>query len=112
MSHDRQLLGQIKSQIPRFARELTQGWGKVKARFAREMLYGIQAAGGFVRENEQIQRALEVVTTATERRGIVTIDRGGDRRMIFKWLIDSPSRSTYACAPTWPCATYTCWCVR
>lgn len=44
MSQDKKLGSKIKSQISRFAGQLTQGWDKVRRRFVGEMLYGIQAA--------------------------------------------------------------------
>lgn len=54
-------------------------------------LYGelySQNAEGFESENAQLLRAIRTVTKATEKQGIVAIDRGGDRRSILIPLID------------------------
>ena len=44
MREDSRLRGKVKAQITRFASHLSAGWTKPLRRFAREMLYGIQAA--------------------------------------------------------------------
>lgn len=58
-------------------------------------LYGelySQEAEGFRSENAQILKAIDAVTEATEKRGIVAIDRGGDRASIIKPLLDRELR--------------------
>ena len=55
-------------------------------------LYGelySQKAKGFVSENARMLDAIKTVTEATAGRGIVAIDRGGDRRTIIIPLIDN-----------------------
>lgn len=54
-------------------------------------LYSVEAVG-FRSENEEILRAIFHVMKATKRRGIVAIDRGGDRREILLPLIDGKIR--------------------
>ncbi len=44
MGDDSRLRGKVKAQITRFASQWSAGWRKPLRRFAREMLYGIQAA--------------------------------------------------------------------
>ena len=58
-------------------------------------LYGelySQNAEGFHSENAQILKAVNTVAKATERRGIVAIDRGGDRRSLLIPLIKNGLR--------------------
>ena len=50
------------------------------------------SAEHFQSENAEMLRAIERVSQATDRRGIWTIDRGGDRREILKPLIDNQLR--------------------
>jgi len=49
-------------------------------------LYAVSAEG-FKSENEQIFRAMDTVSEATDRRGIFAIDRGGDRWEILNFLL-------------------------
>lgn len=54
-------------------------------------LYGelySQDAPDFVSENAQILKAVDVVTEATKGRGIITIDRGGDRYKLLNPFLD------------------------
>jgi len=54
-------------------------------------LYGelyAAAAEGFRSENDQIFRAIEAVSDATDRGGIYAIDRGGDRWEILNFLLE------------------------
>jgi hypothetical protein len=54
-------------------------------------LYGelySQLAPDFESENTQILKAIEVVSSATKGRGIVAIDRGGDRYKLLNPLLD------------------------
>jgi len=44
MSQDSKLTSKVKTQMTRFVRRLTQGWGRVEGRFVSEMIYGLQAA--------------------------------------------------------------------
>jgi hypothetical protein len=46
----------------------------------------------FISENDQLIRAMEMVRQACPERGIVAIDRGGDRPTLFKYLIDNKMR--------------------
>lgn len=58
-------------------------------------LYGelyAQKAEGFVSENDQLLRAINAVSSTTEKKGIFAIDRGGDRRKIIIPLIDNELR--------------------
>ena len=53
-------------------------------------LYGelyAASAEGFKSENEQIFRAMETVSEATDGRGVYAIDRGGDRWEILNFLL-------------------------
>jgi hypothetical protein len=45
-------------------------------------------APDFVSENEEIDRAVEMVSSYTGGRGVWVIDRGGDRRKLFDPLLD------------------------
>lgn len=51
-----------------------------------------QNAEDFDSENEQMLKAIRMVSAATGGKGIVTIDRGGDRRKLLKPLIDKDLR--------------------
>lgn len=53
-----------------------------------------QNAPDFVSENSELLDAMKRVSNATEGRGIFVIDRGGDRRSLYKGLLNeqSPSR--------------------
>jgi len=58
-------------------------------------LYGelySQEAEDFVSENDQILKAIRAVMAATRKKGIVVIDRGGDRREILIPLLDDGLR--------------------
>jgi hypothetical protein len=58
-------------------------------------LYGelySQDAPDFVSENTQILKAIDVVTEATKGRGIIAIDRGGDRYKLLNPLLDRKLR--------------------
>jgi len=44
MGEDSRLRGKVKGQMTRFASQLSAGWTKPLRRFAREMVYGIQAS--------------------------------------------------------------------
>lgn len=46
-----------------------------------------QKAPDFVSENEEVRKASEAVLEATEGRGIVVIDRGGDREKLMRPLL-------------------------
>jgi hypothetical protein len=46
-----------------------------------------QEARDFVSENDEILKAIRLVSTAVERRGIWVIDRGGDRGLLYKELV-------------------------
>ena len=48
-----------------------------------------QNANNFVSENDQILRACLDIARATGKKGIITIDRGGDRRKILIPLLDN-----------------------
>jgi hypothetical protein len=53
-------------------------------------LYGrlySQRAPGHQSENEEIEQALTMVSSATEKRGIWVIDRGGDREELYQYLL-------------------------
>jgi hypothetical protein len=50
------------------------------------------AAEGFQSENAEMLRAIERVSQATAKRGIWTIDRGGDRRKILIPMLDQQLR--------------------
>jgi len=39
-------------------------------------------------ENAEIQRAIRIVSEATQKRGVWVLDRGGDRRQLFHYLLD------------------------
>ncbi len=39
-------------------------------------------------ENAEIERALRVVSEATQKRGVWVLDRGGDRRQLYGYLLD------------------------
>jgi hypothetical protein len=39
-------------------------------------------------ENAEIERAIRIVSKATEKRGVWVLDRGGDRRQLFHYLLD------------------------
>lgn len=55
-------------------------------------LYGelyAQEAEDFASENEQMLKAVSLVSAATEKKGIWAIDRGGDRRAIIFPLMDN-----------------------
>ncbi len=52
-----------------------------------QQLYS-QQAPDFVSENAQILQAIDMVSQATQRRGIWVIDRGGDRNVLFNRLLD------------------------
>ena len=47
-----------------------------------------QNAGDFVSENHELLDAIMKVSRATEGRGIFVLDRGGDRRRLYKQLLD------------------------
>jgi len=47
-----------------------------------------QVAPGFVSENEEILRAVELIGRHTQGRGIWVMDRGGDRRRLYHPLLD------------------------
>jgi hypothetical protein len=54
-------------------------------------LYGrlySQRAPDHQSENAEIQRAMRVVSEATEKRGVWVLDRGGDRGQVFHYLLD------------------------
>jgi hypothetical protein len=53
-------------------------------------LYGelySQSAIDFISENEEIFKAIRLVSRATEKRGVWVIDRGGDRREIYDEVV-------------------------
>jgi len=53
-------------------------------------LYGelySQTAGDFVSENEELFKAIELVSGACGRRGVWVIDRGGDRGEVYKRVV-------------------------
>ena len=47
---------------------------------------------GFTGENDQIKSVIDTVSTAAKKRGIYVIDRGGDREILFKHLLDNGLR--------------------
>jgi len=51
-----------------------------------------QQAPEFRSENRQIERAMERVSTFTEKRGIWVLDRGGDRRELLDFLLNRELR--------------------
>jgi hypothetical protein len=51
-----------------------------------------QKAPGFVSENDEILKLVRRVYAATQRRGIFVIDRGGDRRELYKELVGGGCR--------------------
>jgi len=54
-------------------------------------LYSV-AAEDFKSENEEIFRAMRLVSEATQKRGIFAIDRGGDRREILHFALENGLR--------------------
>jgi hypothetical protein len=46
-----------------------------------------QEAEDFVSENDEILKAIRLISTATARRGVWVIDRGGDRRQLYDELV-------------------------
>lgn len=44
---------------------------------------------GFTGENDQIKSVIDTVSGAAKKRGIYVIDRGGDREILFKHLLDN-----------------------
>lgn len=49
-------------------------------------------APGFVSENDEILRAVELVSTQTKSRGIWVMDRGGSRRVLLEYLLTGELR--------------------
>ena len=47
------------------------------------------ASPGFTGENDQIKAVIDTVSGAARKRGIYVIDRGGDREVLFKHLLDN-----------------------
>jgi len=51
-----------------------------------------QRAPGHQSENEEIEQALKMVSSATEKREIWVIDRGGDREELYQYLLHNKLR--------------------
>jgi hypothetical protein len=47
-----------------------------------------QEASDFVSENHEIEKALQKVSRATSNRGVWVMDRGGDREVLYKFMLN------------------------